>query len=138
MTKLIRISERKKEETYSIVYKYKNSPGSSFSFGCNKDGVLLPMTAPAFVSLEYVKTHPDLFYEPIKEIYVHRWTEPAMIECNCGEYLTLDDPMTNVCKCGQYYNGYGQQLVPPSQWGEDVTAKDDPFDLEDYDEWSNE
>jgi hypothetical protein len=40
------------------------------------------------------------------------------IECRaCEKELCLNDGMTNRCECGVFYNGAGQQLAPPSQWG---------------------
>ena len=43
--------------------------------------------------------------------------EPKIIECeSCRRPLELDT-MTNECQCGTFYNGFGQRLVPPSQWG---------------------
>jgi hypothetical protein len=48
--------------------------------------------------------------------------EPEIIICdNCGDNVVLDDSMTNRCgKCGQFYNGSGQRLSHPSQWGEET------------------
>jgi hypothetical protein len=43
--------------------------------------------------------------------------EPKIIECEqCSKPLELDT-MTNQCTCGTFYNGFGQRLAPPSQWG---------------------
>ena len=43
--------------------------------------------------------------------------EHRSVKCACGRkhWLAMDD---SVCDCGQLYNAFGQQLVPPSQWGE--------------------
>lgn len=49
-----------------------------------------------------------------------RKIEDAVLRCGCGRAVTLDDPMTNTCDCGQEYNGSGQHLAPRSQWGEET------------------
>jgi len=42
------------------------------------------------------------------------------ITCDCGEKLELYDPMTNECECGRFYNGFGQRLSHPRNWGEET------------------
>jgi hypothetical protein len=49
------------------------------------------------------------------------------ITCACGEELELDDPMTNRCACGQFYNGSGQRLSHPKNWGEETGESFDDF-----------
>lgn len=41
------------------------------------------------------------------------------IICDCQERVYLPN-VTNVCKrCGRYYNGFGQELLPPDEWDPD-------------------
>jgi hypothetical protein len=42
------------------------------------------------------------------------------IKCSCGKTLYLDDPMTNECSCGRFYNGFGNALSHPRNWGEET------------------
>lgn len=55
----------------------------------------------------------------------HDTREPAEGECTCGRTVVLDDPMTNECGCGRFYNGSGQALAHPSQWGEETGERFD-------------
>ena len=50
-------------------------------------------------------------------------------ECDyCGSTVMLPDGMTNRCQnCGEFYNGAGQQLAHPSQWGEETGESFDDF-----------
>lgn len=44
-----------------------------------------------------------------------------VIKCeNCGEKLALVNPLTNLCKCGTAYNGFGEELAPMEEWGYDT------------------
>jgi hypothetical protein len=49
----------------------------------------------------------------------------TVIECTCGLALELWDPMTNRCECGQFYNGSGQLLAHPRNWGEETGERFD-------------
>lgn len=52
----------------------------------------------------------------------HCWSEDIQrdpfVECDCGErvYLSGDSQCP---ECGQWYNGFGQQLKDPSEWPDD-------------------
>ena len=45
---------------------------------------------------------------------------PMAIRCECGSELELYDPMTNECGCGRFFNGSGQALSHPSNWGKET------------------
>jgi hypothetical protein len=39
--------------------------------------------------------------------------------CPCGARVDLSDPMDNECpRCRRWFNGSGQELVPPELWEE--------------------
>jgi hypothetical protein len=59
--------------------------------------------------------------------------EPKTVKCHCGSEVTLWSSWANRCKCGQEFNGFGQQLAPRSQWGEE-TGEDFTTDYTDYGE----
>ena len=40
------------------------------------------------------------------------------IQCDCGRRVYIPN-ITNICECGKYYNGFGQELAPPEEWDED-------------------
>ena len=59
-------------------------------------------------------------YVPSQKINGYR--EPAHGICRCGEEVTLIDEYMGSCQCencGQWYNLFGQELLPPNQWEED-------------------
>lgn len=42
------------------------------------------------------------------------------VVCDCGTTVYLDDPLTNECPtCGKLYNGFGQELAPREEWGDE-------------------
>lgn len=45
--------------------------------------------------------------------------EVKTIVCNnCEATVYLTNPIASSCgKCGTYYNGFGNELAPPEQWG---------------------
>lgn len=56
-------------------------------------------------------------------VETERWTvrDPAVIRCSCGSQVTLDSGWVNDCdRCGAMYNGGGQRLSDPRQWGEET------------------
>ncbi len=49
-----------------------------------------------------------------------RKIEDAIGQCNeCPRQVELSYH-TNTCECGADYNGWGQQLAPREQWGEET------------------
>lgn len=48
------------------------------------------------------------------------------ITCECGTTVYLDNPLTNEClTCGKLYNGFGQELAPREEWGDDCIDDED-------------
>lgn len=55
----------------------------------------------------------------------------AIVECGCGHHVELFHYWLNTCeKCGQDFNGSGQELADRSQWGEETGEH--PADIERY------
>lgn len=51
---------------------------------------------------------------------IHRWTSPAIGECDCGAEVSLGN-FTNTCdQCGADFSMSGQRLAPRSQWCEET------------------
>ena len=52
------------------------------------------------------------------------YVEPAIMRCeNCGTEFDLTDEYYGACQCpecGQWYNLFGQTLLPPDEWEEDL------------------
>lgn len=46
--------------------------------------------------------------------------EPGILKCACGKAVTLYNSITNKCECGKFYNGLGELLSHPRNWGEET------------------
>jgi len=51
--------------------------------------------------------------------------EPPIIKCTCSRHLTLHSSLSNKCECGRFYNGSGQLLSHPRNWGEETGERFD-------------
>ena len=121
--KIIKEREPKEIISYSLDFDYRDNSGGGFTFPCNQHGEILEdkMSQTAIdnyhrclrdnrLTLPYVHTHKDY------------WVEPAVGECVCGEEVVLENQYMGACqcpKCGQWYNIYGQSLIPPEYWEDD-------------------
>lgn len=112
---------------YSLCFEWADMPGAGFSFPCNEDGTVLPLTSEAAKSnyADCLRGCNDagLKIAP-KGVRTYRWTAryPTVGQCCPGEdgkvYL---DGFTNTCeKCGRDYNMSGQLLAPRHMWGEET------------------
>lgn len=69
-------------------------------------------------SLEWCKANPDKIDDDGVEEEKWSWMEPLKGECKCGEILYVEGD-TECPNCGQWYNGFGQELKNPEYWYED-------------------
>lgn len=59
--------------------------------------------------------------ETLEPIRLDSGKTVKVIRCNCGCTVELWSGWSNGCdKCNECYNGFGQRLVPASQWEEDL------------------
>ena len=121
-------AERKTEVSYDLSFLYGEDHGG-FCFPCDAAGKVLPFQyEEAKQNYEYCMAHPEEF-ETFAEVtrWVNRYTEPAHGTCSCGEEVELYDQYYGACqcpKCGQWYNLFGQSLVPPEQWETDPSEEE--------------
>jgi hypothetical protein len=138
MVKTIRTRALRTTVTHTLYFDPIMADMSGYAFECNADGVVNQSTLPelALKNYTWVTNGPgkDLFHEPYVRTITRRTWDPAVIECgNCGRHHALircNDMGDSQCRgCGQWHNAMGQQLVPPSQWGEDTgeSFTDDGF-----------
>jgi len=110
------------EVEYALVFDWRDSPGSGFSFPCNERGVV-DDTALATAGREKLRQWLDGTYDVVAlgvREYRHRYHQPAVGECVCGARVELDG-FTNTCdRCGRDYNASGQLLAPRECWGEET------------------
>lgn len=116
-----------KPATYETITEYDlvfdDGRDNGFWFPCDKDGRLLTE-----LSKEAIKNYNDCLKKPEKfERYnkivktERRVRNNATGTCHCGNKVELYDMYYGACqcdKCGQWYNLFGQMLVPPEQWEE--------------------
>lgn len=98
--------------------------GGGFSFPCDENGnVDEDLNPDAKTNLEYCLTHPEKFvnYCVIRKNERY-YTEPATGTCSCGKDIVLNPYYMGACDCpycGKWYNAWGQELLPPEQWGKE-------------------
>ena len=116
-------AERKTSVSYDLSFFY-GEEHAGFGFPCDAAGNVLPFQCEeAKQNYEYCMAHPEDFktFAHVTK-YVSHYTEPAHGTCSCGEEVELYDQYYGACqcpKCGQWYNLFGQSLVPPECWEHD-------------------
>ena len=118
--RMMRRAERKYEVTYSLFFESVQNAGSGMAFDCDEDGMLLEPVHEN-VELAREKVVKGEYREPFVQDCPRSWTEPARIECDCGQELDVPD-LTNECGyCGRLWNWAGQGLDPVQRhWGEET------------------
>ena len=122
MIKLIRKRYPVTVREYYIEFKYKDDPEAGFCFPATVHGDpdFSQMCEEMRANYEACLTDERLTEG---EFETRGWTymEPALGICRCGREVVLDSDYQGAvrCECGQWYNLYGQELLPPEMWEED-------------------
>ena len=143
--RIIKKRQHHNEVTYRLGFEYADSPGSGFSFDCDKDGKVTLASDAARKNYaaclsgrvsrrtggEYDRDNnpipgtgtvymAEVFSTGVQE-YPHAWSTPAVGECNhCGAEVSLHG-FTNECHgCNTDYNMGGQELSDRSEWGSET------------------
>jgi hypothetical protein len=127
MSRIIRTRQRVEEPKWNLFFQWKDHPGSGYSFDCDAAGNLLEPTPERIQRVADCRENPGLA-PPVIQSWVQRYYEPALIQCDCKREHALVDQNgmgDSCCECGQWYNAVGQQLIPPTQWGEDTGERFD-------------
>ena len=121
--KIIKEREPKESVTYSLDFDYKNDSSGGFTFPCNQYGEILKDEMPQVAIDNYHRClKDDRLSSPYIRTHRSHWVEPAIGKCVCGEEVVLENQYMGACecpKCGQWYNIYGQSLIPPEYWEDD-------------------
>lgn len=104
---------------YDLVFDDGHHNG--FAFPCDENGKLLPsVPTEAVKNYHFCLDNPDRFVRFNKVVKTeHRARNNARGVCSCGNEVELFDMYYGACqcdKCGQWYNLFGQTLLPPEQW----------------------
>lgn len=122
MARIISEREHKSGTDYFLEFPILDLEGSWYSFECNADGVVDIESMPEVRRDNYHKCiNGEHSVGPGKvNGYPWQYTEPAILECDCGCEVRLER-FTNTCdKCNADYNTAGQRLAPREQWGEET------------------
>lgn len=124
MAKIIKKGERITKVYYERCWHDK--PNCGFGFPCDENGEVFISELEELGLKNYLACINGKFPH-LKDRgavrYEHSYWEPAILKCDCGRELQLDScaiPDYNRCECGRGYNNSGQELAPPSQWGEET------------------
>lgn len=110
------------DTTYELVFDDGRNNG--YGFPCDKYGNLAKDINPcAMENYKWCMENPDKF-KRFNEIITlrHRVRDDAHGTCTCGQEVYLFDQYYGACeceKCGKWYNLFGEEILPPSEWEEE-------------------
>jgi hypothetical protein len=112
-------AERVRVELWRLEFDYLASPGSGFSFDCDRNG-RIDYTKLCYEAQQNLDKciHGEYPVDKGRIVDIsYTYRQAAILECNCGEVIDLEDVLTNECpKCGRLYSGSGESLAPIEQW----------------------
>lgn len=102
---------------------FDDGRGNGFGFPCDEHGNLSPdINEAARQNCLFCMQHPERFARFNKvERHVYQDVIPAHGVCACGKEIELYNQYLGACSCpncGRWYNLFGQELTPPSEWGD--------------------
>ena len=119
MAKMISRRQRVEAAEYVHVFALVDDPESGWEFCADENGKYRPMAKEAQENLRYCLDNPSKVTDRGIKKYYHRWTEPAVLECDCGEKVVLDGEVCGASqcpRCGRWYNLAGQEVISPDGW----------------------
>ena len=123
------VSERHRETQtwYELRFNYTNPEWSDgwMGFPCDEQGNVEKDTSAPWWSnyLSCMENKEGRYKKPFIEKRESCYTENAVMQCSCGEKFELCNEYLGTCqcpKCGQWYNLFGQELLPPEMWEEQI------------------
>ena len=98
---------------------------NEFVFSCDESGKVFDDLSPeALKNYRFCLEHPEKFARFNKIVTLkYRAKTNAKGVCHCGNRIELVDMYYGACqcdKCGQWYNLFGQELLPPKEWEENL------------------
>lgn len=125
MLKIIKERATHTEVEYRI--EFTDAEGCGYSFPCDQNGNVRfddHDAEIARVQREHYKAamaDKERFTQQYAELVARKYTvtDNAIGKCVCGEEVELYDQYQGACECphcGQWYNLFGQELLPPEAW----------------------
>jgi hypothetical protein len=106
---------------YNLVFD--DGYNNGFSFACDENGkVYEDLPIPALKNYKWCLENPNKFVrfnKVVKDSGTVR--DDAHGTCHCGNEVYLHNDYYGACQCdecGQWYNLFGQELLPPEDWQE--------------------
>lgn len=122
MLKDIVRGEYKVEVSYELVFD--DGFGNGFGFPCNPNGTVINLRPEAVANLAWCQEHPEKFKRANEVVMIRRtYRDEDYGTCKCGETVYLENQYHGACQCpncGRWYNLFGQELLPPEAWEEDL------------------
>lgn len=133
MLNIIRQRTTHTEVEYRI--DFTDADGCGFSFPCDEHGNIQfdddnpELGRAQRDNYDYAMSHKERFTAEYAKFNTRKYTviDPAVGKCVCGEIVELYDQYQGACscpKCGQWYNLFGQSLVDPEYWENDVSESE--------------
>lgn len=133
MLKIIR--ERSTHTEVEHYVEFTDEEGSGFSFPCDSNGnIQFNDDIPELGRIQRdnydaAVADKERFTKQYAEFVTRRYTvtDNALGKCVCGETVELYDQYQGACscpKCGQWYNLFGQELIDPEYWDDDVSESE--------------
>ena len=133
MLKIIKPRTTHTEVEYRI--EFTDEDGCGFSFPCDQNGNIQFDDHDAELgrvqrdNYDYAMSHRERFTKQYAEFTARRYTvtDNALGKGVCGETVELYDQYQGACscpKCGQWYNMFGQELIDPEYWDNDVSESE--------------
>ena len=113
------IAERRAVEVVEYYFEFTDEHGNGYSFPCDAYGELSEkLSKEAEENYIWCQNHRDQFDTVGIRKHKYYYTEPAIGRCSCGYRLQLINEYQGACECvcGQWYNLFGQELIPPEYW----------------------
>lgn len=122
MLRDIKEPERRRQEYYRRDFQVIGEPkGCGFSFACDSEGTLTSRNEGQKENFAFAIAHPEKFVDLGVVKHVSEYLVPGSGLCRCGERVSLIEQYMGACecpRCGQWYNIFGQELLPPDMWGD--------------------
>lgn len=120
------VKEREPVVVVEYAREFLDETQAGYSFDCNENGEL-DLSKLSECAIENYKKcingdFPELEDKGVVR-YERKYTEPAIIQCDCKTEFPLIDSYYGACSCpncNQWYNLFGQRLNPPEMWEEDL------------------
>jgi hypothetical protein len=105
MAQIIKQCERVTETRHRHDFEWVDG-GGGYGFPCEADGTLYPLDPCSQHSWDYCLANPDKLIDKGIRSQTNTYTEPAILQCDCGEEFALCGPWESQlhCDCGRHYN----------------------------------